>query len=422
MELAVLLVSFIVLLLTGASVAAAMLVSGVLSLMVGGLPITIVAERMLGQVNSYTLLAVPFFIFAAVIMNRGGLTDRLLGVAKVFVGHFPGGSAQVDVLASIFFAGMSGSATADAASQGRILIPHMERQGYDKGFAAGVNSASATIGAIIPPSITMVIYGSVTNISVGALFLAGIIPGLVVGIGMMLVVWLLAVRRGYPRDEYTPWRERIRPVATSIPALLAPVLILGGIFTGATTPTEAGVIACAYALFLGFFVYRELKLKDMVPILAETVEATAVPVFIIAAGSVFGFALTTSGFGFMMQDWLRAVTDDPLVFMVIVIGLFLVIGLFVEGTAAMLIFVPIFMPLVASFGIDQLQFAMIVIVTIMVGTITPPVGLQLFIAADIAKISVFKVDIWPFVAITMGITVLMVIFPQIVTFLPNLLR
>ncbi len=422
MELAVLLASFVVLLLTGTSVAAAMLVSGVLSLFVGGLPITIVAERMLGSVNSYTLLAVPFFIFAAVIMNRGGLTDRLLGVAKVFVGHLPGGTAQVDVLASIFFAGMSGSATADAASQGRILIPHMERQGYDKGFAAGVNSASATIGAIIPPSITMVIYGSVTNISVGALFLAGIVPGLIVGIGMMLVVWFLAVRRGYPRDDYTPWTKRIWPVVSAIPALLAPVLILGGIFSGATTPTEAGVIACAYALFLGFVVYRELKPKDMLPILAETVEATAVPVFMIAAGSVFGFALTTSGFGFLLQDWLRAVTDDPLVFMVIVIGLFLVIGLFVEGTAAMLIFVPIFMPLVAGFGIDQLQFAMIVIITIMVGTITPPVGLQLFIAADIAKISVFKVDIWPFVAITMGITILMVIFPQIVTFLPGLMR
>jgi tripartite ATP-independent transporter DctM subunit len=421
MELAVLLISFVVLLLTGTSVAAAMLVAGMLSLFVGGMPVTIAAERMLGAVNSYTLLAVPFFIFAAVIMNRGGLTDRLLGVAKGFVGHFPGGSAQVDVLASIFFAGMSGSATADAASQGRILIPHMARQGYDKGFAAGVNSASATIGAIIPPSITMVIYGSVTNISVGALFLAGVIPGLVIGIGMMGVVWFLAVRRGYPRDEYTPWRGRLRPVLGALPALLAPVFILGGIFTGATTPTEAGVIACAYALFLGFFVYRELTIRDMLPILAETVEATAVPVFIIAAGSVFGFALTTSGFGFMMQGWLGSVTDDPMIFMMIVIGLFLIIGLFVEGTAAMLIFVPIFMPLVSTFGIDQLQFAMVVIVTIMVGTITPPVGLQLFIAADIAKISVFKVDIWPFVAITMAITLLMVAFPQMVTFLPGLL-
>jgi tripartite ATP-independent transporter DctM subunit len=422
MELAILAISFIGLLLMGASVAAAMLVSGVLSIAVSGIPITLVAERMLGAVNSYTLLAVPFFIFAAVIMNRGGLTDRLLDVAKVFVGHFRGGSAQVDVLASIFFAGMSGSATADAASQGRILIPHMERQGYDKGFAAGVNSASATIGAIIPPSITMVIYGSVTNISVGALFLAGVIPGLIVGIGMMVVVWFLSVRRGYPRDAYTPWRDRIRPVLGALPALFAPVIILGGIFTGITTPTEAGVIACAYALFLGFVVYRELKPADMLPILSETVEATAVPVFIIAAGSVFGFALTTSGFGFLMQDWLRSVTTDPLVFMIIVIALFLVIGLFVEGTAAMLIFVPIFMPLVTAFGIDQLQFAMIVVITIMVGTITPPVGLQLFIAADIAKISVFKVDIWPFVAITVALTVLMIFFPQIVTFLPSVMR
>lgn len=422
MELAVLLVTFILFLLLGVSVAASMALSAVLSLLVGGMPLTIAAERVLSGVNSYTLLAVPFFIFAAVIMNRGGLTDRLLGVARGFVGHLPGGTAQVDVLASIFFAGMSGSATADAASQGRILIPHMRRQGYDPGFAAGVNSASATIGAIIPPSITMVIYGSVTNLSVGTLFLAGIIPGLLVGIGMMIVVWYLSVRRGYPRDTYMPWKDRVRPMIEAIPAMLAPIIILGGIFTGVTTPTEAGVIACAYALFLGFFVYRELTVKDIFPILAETVEATAVPVFIIAGGSIFGFALTTSGFGFMVQDTLTALTADPLIFLLIVIAIFMVIGLFVEGTAAMLIFVPVFMPLVSSYDIDPLQFAMIVIITIMVGTITPPVGLQLFIAADIAKISVFKVDIWPFVAIIMTIVVAIVFVPQIVTILPDLLR
>jgi tripartite ATP-independent transporter DctM subunit len=422
MELAVLLLTFILFLLLGVSVAASMALSAVLSLLVGGMPLTIAAERVLSGVNSYTLLAVPFFIFAAVIMNRGGLTDRLLGVARGFVGHLPGGTAQVDVLASIFFAGMSGSATADAASQGRILIPHMRRQGYDPGFAAGVNSASATIGAIIPPSITMVIYGSVTNLSVGTLFLAGIIPGLLVGIGMMIVVWYLSVRRGYPRDTYMPWKDRVRPMIEAIPAMLAPIIILGGIFTGVTTPTEAGVIACAYALFLGFFVYRELTVKDIFPILAETVEATAVPVFIIAGGSIFGFALTTSGFGFMVQDTLTALTADPLIFLLIVIAIFMVIGLFVEGTAAMLIFVPVFMPLVSSYGIDSLQFAMIVIITIMVGTITPPVGLQLFIAADIAKISVFKVDIWPFVAIIMTIVVAIVFVPQIVTILPDLLR
>jgi tripartite ATP-independent transporter DctM subunit len=421
LELAVLLISFIAFLLIGASVAPAMIVSAFLSLWVGGLPMTIVAERVLSGINSYTLLAVPFFIFAAVIMNRAGLTDRLLGVARCFVGHFHGGTAQVDVLASIFFAGMSGSATADAASQGRILIPHMRREGYDAGFAAGVNSASATIGAIIPPSISMVIYGSVTNISVGALFLAGIVPGLIVGIGLMVVVSILSRRRGYPRQPRMPWRDRVWPIVTALPALLAPVIILGGIFGGVTTPTEAGVIACAYGLFLGYVVYRELKPRDLMPLLAETVEATAVPVFIIAAGSIFGFALTTSGFGFMVQDALRGLTDDPTVFLFIVIAIFLCVGLFVEGTAAMLIFVPVFMPLVSSFGIDPLQFAIVVIITILIGTITPPVGLQLFIAADIARISVFKVDIWPFVAIMVAIVLAIVFVPELATMAPRLL-
>lgn len=421
MELFVLLASFIALLVLGASVAAAMIVSAVLSLLVNGLPMTIMAERVLSGINSYTLLAVPFFIFAAIIMNRAGLTDRLLEVARVFVGHFRGGTAQVDVLASIFFAGMSGSATADAASQGRILIPHMKKEGYDAGFAAGVNSASATIGAIIPPSITMVIYGSVTNISVGALFLAGVVPGLLVGLALMVMVSLLSTRRGYPRAEYTPWRHRWRPIMIAMPALLAPIIILGGIFTGATTPTEAGVVACVYGLFLGFFVYRELSLKDILPLLAETVEATAVPVYIIAAGSVFGFALTMSGFGFMVQDMMNGLVDDPTSFLLVVIVIFMIVGLFVEGTAAMLIFVPVFMPLVQSFGVDQLQFAIIVIISLLIGTITPPVGLQLFIAADIAKLSVFKVDIWPFVAIMLVVVFAIVFIPNLATWLPAIL-
>jgi C4-dicarboxylate transporter DctM subunit len=421
LELFVLLASFIAFLILGVSVATAMLASAVLSLLANGLPMTILAERVLSGINSYTLLAVPFFIFAAVIMNRAGLTDRLLEVARVFVGHFRGGTAQVDVLASVFFAGMSGSATADAASQGRILIPHMVREGYDPGFAAGVNSSSATIGAIIPPSISMVIYGSVTNISVGALFLAGVIPGLLVGIALMVMVTVLSARRGYPRSEYTPWRNRWRPIMIALPALLAPVIILGGIFTGATTPTEAGVVACVYGLFLGFFVYRDLKPRDIMPLLAETVEATAVPVYIIAAGSVFGFALTMSGFGFMVQDALGDFVSGPTGLLLVVITIFFVVGLFVEGTAAMLIFVPVFMPLVDSFGVDQLQFAIIVIITILIGTITPPVGLQLFIAADIAKLSVFKVDIWPFVGIMMVVVFAIVFVPGLANWLPALL-
>lgn len=420
MSIVVLLGSFIVLLLLGAPVAAAMLLSGFLSLLMDGMPVATVAERLLTGVNSYTLLAVPFFIFAAVVMNRGGLTDRLLGAAACFVGHFRGGTAQVDVLASIFFAGMSGSATADAASQGRILIPHMVKEGYGVGFAAGVNSASATIGAIIPPSITMIIYGSVTSISVGALFLAGILPGLLVGFGMMGVVAFIARRRSFPHAPHIPWRQRLPIVMRALPALLAPCIILGAIFSGIATPTEAGVIACAYALFLGFFVYRELKPKDVVPLLEETVQATAVPMLIIAAGSVFGFALTASGFGFLIEEVITGLTDSPLVFLCIVVGIFFIVGLVIEGTAALLIFVPMFWPLLGTYGINELQFAIIVIVTILVGTITPPVGVQLFIAADIAKISVFRVEIWPFVGVMMLAILLMMLFPQIVTIVPQL--
>jgi tripartite ATP-independent transporter DctM subunit len=207
----------------------------------------------------------------------------------------------------------------------------------------------------------------------------------------------------------------------AVPALLAPVIILGGIFSGVTTPTEAGVVACVYGLILGFFVYGELKPRDLIPLLAETVEATAVPVYIIAAGSVFGFALTMSGFGFMVQDAMRGFVDDPTLFLLVVIAIFMVVGLFVEGTAAMLIFVPVFMPIVNSFGIDQLQFAIIVIITLLIGTITPPVGLQLFIAADIAKLSVFKVDIWPFVAIMLAVVFAIVFVPGLATWLPGLL-
>lgn len=421
MELAVLLISFVFLLLLGTSVAAAMILSGFLSLMFNNMPITVMGELMLSGINSYTLLAVPFFIFAAVIMNRGGLTDRLLNVAAAFVGHFRGGTAQIDVLASVFFAGMSGSATADAASQGRILIPHMIKEGYDPGFAAGVNSSSATIGAIIPPSITMVIYGGVTNISVGALFLGGVVPGLLIGLALMVMVAMLSARRGYPRRPYMPWKDRWRPIVIALPALLAPVIILGGIFSGVTTPTEAGVVACVYGLVLGFLVYRELKLRDIGPLLVETVEATAVPVYIIAASSVFGFALTMSGFGMLMQEWLAGFINGPISFLLVVVTIFMIVGLAVEGVAAMLIFVPLFMPMVQMYQVDELQFAIIVIITLLLGTISPPVGLQLFIAADIAKISAFKVDIWPFIWIMLLVVVAIVFLPGLVTWLPGVI-
>jgi tripartite ATP-independent transporter DctM subunit len=420
-EIVVLFGLFLFLLLLGVTVAGSMLLSSIVSILISGLPLAIVAERMLSGVNSFTLLAVPFFILAAVIMNRGGLTDRLLGAARCFVGHFHGGTAQVDVLASIFFAGMSGSSTADAASQGKMLIPHMQKEGYDLSFAAGVCAASSTIGAIIPPSIAMIIYGSVTNISVGQLFLAGIVPGLSVGVALMVAVNVMSRRRGYPRAARMTWHESWPVIWSALPALLAPVIILGGIISGATTPTEAGVVACVYSLLISVLVYRELKLRDLMPLLAESVETAAVPMFIIAAAAPFGFILTASGFGFIVQEWSQGVTDNATVFLFLTIGLFLIVGLFVEATAAMLIFVPILMPLVGQYNVDPIQFAMIVIVTLLIGTITPPVGLQLYIVAAIAKISIFKVTVWPFVFVTLFVVVAMVFLPELATFLPSLL-
>ncbi len=421
MALLLLFAIFIILLFLGVSVASSMLMASIVSLMMAGMPITVLAERMLSAVNSFTLLAVPFFVFAGVIMNRAGLTTRLVHVARCFVGHFHGGTAQVNVVASIFFSGISGSASADAAAMGSMIIPTMKKEGYDAGFAAGITAASATIGPIIPPSIVMVIYGSLTNLSIGALFVAGLIPGLLIGFALMIVVSIISRRRHYPRSERVPWRARFPVIVSALPALLAPVIILGGIFSGATTATEAGVIACVYGLVIGLFVYRDLKLSDLGPLLAETVEVTAVPVYILAAASVFGFALTINGFGFIVGDALQGITTSETALLLIVVALLIVVGLFIEGTAALLIFVPVFMPLVPIYGLDELQFALIVIVTILIGTVTPPVGLQLYIASAIARVSINKVTVWPFVGVMLLVVLLMVFVPSVVTLLPRLI-
>ncbi len=413
--------SFMLLLLLGVPVASSMMLSSILSIFMSGLPINVMAERMLGAVNSFTLLAVPFFIFAGVIMNRAGLTSRLVRVAQFFVGHFHGGTAQVNVVASMFFSGISGSASADAAALGAMIIPTMKKEGYDPGFAAGITAAAATIGPIIPPSIVMVIYGALTNLSIGALFIAGVVPGILIGLALMAVVAVIARRKDYPRQERIPWREGPAIILPALPALLAPVIILGGIFSGAATATEAGVIACVYGLIIGLFVYRELKLSDLLPLLIETAEVTAVPVFILASAAIFGFVLTINGFGFIVGGFLQGITTSPTILLLIVVVLLMIVGLFVEGTAAMLIFVPVFMPLVKLYHLNELQFALIVIVTILIGTVTPPVGLQLYIASSIAKVSIDKVVVWPFVFVMLLIVLAMVFLPQIVTFLPSTL-
>jgi TRAP-type C4-dicarboxylate transport system permease large subunit len=388
-------------LLLGAPVSVAMILSSAASLALSNLPINVLAERLLGAINSYTLMAVPFFIAAAVIMNRSGVTRHILDFAACLIGHRHGGTAQVNVLASLFFSGMSGSATADVASQGRMLIPRMKQEGYDAPFAAGVTAAASIISSIVPPSIIMIIYGSVTNTSIGGLFFGGIIPGIILFVFLIAIVHVLPV------------------MLRALPALFAPVLILGGIRFGMVTPTEAGVIACVYGLFLGTVVYREITPRSFVSIMEESVVATAVPMFIIASSASFGFALTITGFGFMMNDVMTGITENPVLFMIITLLILFAVGLFLESTSALLIFVPLFAPLAQSYGIPDIQYGLLMIVALMLGTLTPPVGLQSFIASDIAGISIIKIDIWYFIAAILAVGLLIALFPSLTMLLPS---
>lgn len=411
--------AFLVLLFLGVPVATAMLFSSLVNLLIMGLPSVIAADRVLNSINSFPLLAVPFFILAGVIMNQAGLTRRLVDVSRAFVGHRPGGTAQVNVLASIFFSGISGSASADAAAIGSMLIPAMKKEGYSPGFAVGITAASGTIGPIIPPSIGMVIYATITEMSIGRLFLAGIVPGLAIGLALMILVHFMSKARGYPRTEKMPWIERFGVFFVALPALLAPIILLGGIVTGFYTATEAGVVACVYGLAIGVFFYRDLKMRDIPALLSRSVEVTAIPLFIYASASVFAFLLAVHGFGQVVVDVLRFVDPGPTGLLLMLVGLLLVIGLVVEGLAAMIIFVPVFMPLIPAFGLNDLHLALIVMITLLIGTVTPPVGLQLYIASSVGETPIREVEIWPFVGVMLVVVVLIVLFPALVTFVPN---
>ena len=420
MEILLLFSVFIAVMLAGVSVAPAMLLASIADVLIFGIPEMLIAERMLNSINSFPLLAVPYFILAGVIMNRAGLTQRMVQVSKTFVGHFRGGTAQVNVATNMILAGVSGSASADCAAIGSMLIPTMKREGYPAGFAVGLTAAASCIGPIIPPSIVMVIYGSMTNLSIGRLFLAGAVPGVLIGIALMILVSFIARRDGFPRHPKVPWRDRAGIVWHALPALLAPLVIIGGIVTGIYTATEAGVVACVYGLAVGLFVYRELAIVDIPDILAEAVEMTAIPVFILAAASVFGFLLTIHGFGPLTVNFISGLGLSQLELLLAVVTLLMIVGLFLDGLAALLIFVPVFMPLVPAFGLDHIHFALIVIVTIMIGTITPPVGLQLYIAAAIGRIPLNQVVVWPFVWVMVAVDLGLVFWPPLVTFLPNL--
>lgn len=392
--------------------------------MVGNIDLTIVAVRMIFGIDSFLLLSVPFFILAAEVMNTSGTTRRIFNFAQALVGHIPGGLAHVNVVNSMIFAGMSGSAIADAAGVGMMEVDAMVQEGYPKPFAAALSAATSTIGPIIPPSIPMVIYGSIAQVSVGALFLGGIIPGTMMGLAMMALVYVQALQRGYPREPRVALRGFIAALLAGIPPLLAPAILLGGIYTGFFTPTEAAAVAVLYALFLGMVIYREIGLKQLPKLLLRVVENTAMIMFIVTTASVFGWILAREQIPQTIAAAFLEVTRNPTLMLLILNVLFLILGMFMETLAIMLIFFPIVVPIIQAVGIDPVHFGVVAVLNLMIGLLTPPFGMLLFLMSGLTKLPMAEIlrELVPYIVILIGCLLLISMVPQLVMFVPNLVR
>lgn len=383
----------------------------------------VMIQRVVQGINSFPYLAVPFFIFAGELMNTGGITKRLIRFADTLVGWIPGGLAHTNTVASIIFAGMSGAAIADAGGLGSVLIPSMKEKGYDGPFSAAVTAASSTIGPIIPPSIPLVLYGLQTGVPVSRLFMGGVIPGLIMGLSMMIMCYFMALKKQYPVSERPGLKLFLLGLKEGIIPLLMPLIVIGGIVFGIFTPTEASAIAVFYGLFIGVFVYKELKWKDLGPMLRISAIRTASVVVIVAFASLFGWILALGKVPETIASSLLAISENPFVILMIINLFLLVVGFFMEPVAAMLILIPVLVSTVTRVGISPLHFGLVMVLNLMIGLITPPVGFCLYIVTDIAKEPFEKVvkATLPFL-IPLIITLLLITyFPGLVMFLPNLI-
>lgn len=384
----------------------------------------VIAQRMYSGSTSFILLAIPFFILAGLLMNAVGMTTRIFRFANHLVGRVTGGLGLVNVVASMIFSGMSGSAVADASGLGAIEIKAMNEAGYDRKFSAAVTAASSTIGPVVPPSIPFVIYGGLTGVSVGSLFLAGIVPGLLMGVLLMVAVYIVSRRRGYPRNPTHPTlREFVLSFLDAAVALGSVVIIVGGITTGLFTPTEAAVVACLYALFLGFFVYRSLHVRELPGIVWEAAQSSMQVLLIIATASAFAWTLTLLRIPEGIVSFVTSSGGHPLLVLISINLLILLLGCFMEGISIMLVSIPVLLPVLSQIGVDPLHFGVIITLNIMIGLITPPMGLSLYGVMSISNVSLpvmFKELIPYYLALLMALLIVTV-WPGLVLLVPRLL-
>lgn len=375
------------------------------------------------SLENFVLLSIPLFILAAKIMNGSSITERIFRFANTIVGWLPGGLGHANIVASLIFAGMSGTAVSDAAGLGQIEIKAMTDAGYDKEFAAGVTAASSTVAPIFPPSVPMIMYATVSGTSVGALFMGGVLPGLLMTVSMMAIVWVIARKRNYPKCAFPSFKKLIRDTWDALIPMMTVVILLGGIWTGVFTSTEAAVVATLYAALVSFLVFKEMTLKSLWQILKEVVRDTASIGFIVASAAFYGWVLARCGVTNAIAEWLSNLTSSPIVFMLIVNIAFLVIGCFMESIAAILVFGPVLMQAIGVLGIDPLYFGIVMVLNLMIGLTTPPFGVCLFITADVAGISFKQMvkGMAPFYIPLFATLILLTLFPGIVTWLPSLL-
>ncbi len=420
--LMILFVSFLLLMTMGIPIGFAMAISSLIALFTHATPLFVVVQRMITSVDSFSLMAIPFFMVAGELMDSGGISRRLVRFANACVGSVTGGLGMTCVLSSAIFAGISGSASVDTAAIGTIMMPSMIKNGYPKGYAASLQACAGALGPIIPPSLIMIIYGTITGLSIGELFMAGAIPGACIAVGLMIVNYFMAKKEGIKPEGKFRMKELAASFIDSIWALIAPFIVIGGILGGVFTATEAGVILAVYSFVVGLFVYKEYKIRDLPRILRKAATTTSMIMIIVAGASVFGWILASQQFPELAAAFLLSLSDNPHVIMFLIVVFLFIVGCFVETIAAAVILIPILSTVGMQFGYDPIHFATVIAICLVLGGITPPVGVLLFITQAIAKITMKEVlkYLLPFALVPWIVVLVLAYVPGMATFLPSL--
>ena len=417
-------VLFLLFLFLGVPIAFSLGLSSMVAILANGtISPMLVAQKLFTSVNSFSLMAIPFFMLSGELMEAGGISEKLIEIAKAFLWHITGGIGMVAIGTSALFAGVSGSAAADTAAVGSMLIPSMIKEGYPKGLASVIQATAGSLGPIIPPSMTMIIYCSLTNLSIGECFMAGIIPGIIIAVGTGLVTRIYAKKLGIKGGKRYTWKEKGKALRDGCLAIIMPVIIIGGIVSGIFTPTESGAVACIYALIVSMFVYRNLHIKDLPKVLIRAASMNGMSILIVAGASIFSWLVAFEKFPQMIVNFLVGITDNKYIIMILLVFFLLFVGMFIETLSATIIVAPILMPVAASYGINSIQFALIMVITLVYAGVTPPVGGVLFITMGIAKAKMKEVMpyLMPYLAAVIISLLIFIFVPQVALFIPNLL-